>query len=181
MKLKFCIVVIALVFSENILAQNEAPVAMTSAQYESENLGEFARKASSNADAVIIYGNLVTRLPNCFLIDEFQELQVVSTVKYFKGNTESSDSMAVVENECGKFLYVKKNSEWVLDKFKMEKPNISLRNIHVGSSSKQVYENLKLKQGKRINNGQIWIMSPDGKKRLELTFINYKIVLMELV
>jgi hypothetical protein len=179
MKLKFFAIILAL--SVNTFSQSEAPVVMTSAQYETENLGEFANKTSSNAAAVIIQDSLVFKSLNFLSIDDFLDPQLASSVKYFKGSAESSDSMAIIENYCGKFLYVKKNSEWRIDKFKMEKPNISLRQIRAGSSSKEVYERLKLKQGKKIGNGQMWIMSTDGKKHIELTFVNDKVVLMELI
>jgi len=183
MKIKSLSIAAAFIFSAGMFAQNEAPVAMSSAQYESENFGEFASSSKVPADPefVIFHDNFVTRMTKTFFYEEFSDPATAKSIKYYNGNAENADSVAVIENYYGKFLYLKKNGEWTIDKFKIEQPTLTLDYIQVGSPSKQVYERLKYHQFKKVNNGQIWIVGHDEKKHIELTFVNDKIVLMQMI
>ena len=103
-----------------------------------------------------------------------------TTLFIYNNGKNSADSVLVAENTDNNFYFTKVGASWHMKNFTIKATNMSLNHVACGQTSKEVFKILNKKIKKQVGNGQVWLSNKNGSYCFILTFVQDKLVSMQL-
>ena len=103
-----------------------------------------------------------------------------TTLFIYNNDKPYADSVLVAENADNKFFFTKVGANWHMKNFTIKATNMSLNHVACGQTSQEVFKILNKKIKKQVGNGQVWLSNKNGSFCFILTFVQDKLVSMQL-
>lgn len=169
------------IFTKAQVVDQQTEIIYIDSSYNALNSHVFIERRPNDKRLIIYDDDFVYDLTNDFEYwDEFFGSSFKKTLIVYTGinNRNNSDSILTIQNSLDKYSFSKTGDKWLIRDLEINDHNTSLRNIAVGTTSKQFFKILKKKNKNTVLEGKIWVMSQDKKKHFEFIFSEGKVIRM---